>query len=96
MSNVVEFVMYKVSDVEAGLKHSQGIVDECLGMTEAIVAGETYQSLENPDMIVVRVVWSSLAEAKRVAAWVFDESPSMKALNKVTTETLLFDYFKEV
>ena len=96
MTNIVEFVLYRVSDPEKGIEHSRGIVAECRAMSDGIIAAETYQSLEDESLIVVRVVWSSLAEAKRVAAWVFEESPSMKALNTVTTEHILFDYAAEV
>ena len=96
MTNVVEIVVYKVSDVAVGIAASHDIVEECRAISDGIVEAQTYQSIKNPDQVVVRVVWSSLEEAHRVADWVFQYSPSFKKLNEVTTEQTLFDHFQEV
>lgn len=96
MTNVVEIVVYKVSDIAVGIAASLGIVEECRKISDGIVEAQTYQSIQNPDQVVVRVVWSSLEEARRVADWVFQNSTSFKKLNEVTTEQTLFDHFQEV
>ena len=96
MKNVVEIVVYTVTDVQAGIHASRRIIEECHGMSDGILDAQTYQSINNPEQIVVRVVWSSLKEAERVASWVFENSPSYKALGEVTKDQMLFDHFTEV
>jgi heme-degrading monooxygenase HmoA len=96
MTNVVEIVVYTVTDVEAGMQASLGVVEESRGISDGILDAQTYQSVNNPEQIVVRVVWSSLEEAERVANWVFENSPSYKALGEVTQDQMLFDHFREV
>ncbi|MEM6429302.1 MAG: hypothetical protein AAF708_08700 [Deinococcota bacterium] len=94
-TNVVEIVVYTVTDVEAGMQASLGIVEESRGISDGILEAQTYQSVNNPEQVVVRVVWSSLEEAERVASWVFEHSPSYKALGEVTKDQMLFDHFRE-
>ena len=96
MKNVVEVVVYTVKDVEAGIHASRRIVEECRDISDGILDAQTYQSVNNPEQIVVRVVWSSLKEAERVANWVFENSLSYKALGEVTRDQMLFDHFTEV
>ncbi|GAB5390243.1 MAG: hypothetical protein Alpg2KO_32110 [Alphaproteobacteria bacterium] len=96
MEKVVEVVVYTVTDVEKGLAASLGIIEDCRAVTDGMLEAETYQSVNSPEQIVVRVVWSTLEEARRIANWVFENSPSYKALGEVTKDQMLFDHFKLV
>lgn len=96
MTEVAEIVVYTISDVEKGIEASLGIIEECRAITDGMREAQTYQSIRNPEQIIVRVIWTSLEEAERVANWVMQNSPSYQALNQVTKEQMIFDHFKEV
>ncbi|GAB5390356.1 MAG: hypothetical protein Alpg2KO_33240 [Alphaproteobacteria bacterium] len=96
MEKIVEVVVYTVTDIEKGLTASLGIIEDCRAVTDGMLEAETYQSVTSPEQIVVRVVWSSLKEARRIANWVFENSASYKTLQTVTKDQMLFDHFKLV
>ena len=89
---VVEIIIFKVSDAVEGMEAAREIVENAKAYNQAITSSVIYQSASNPNTILQRIVWKSLAEAK--AAFAASEAfPGMAKMMELTTEHVFFDHF---
>jgi hypothetical protein len=89
---VVEIIIFKVSDPVEGVEAAREIVENAKAYNQAITSSVIYQSASNPNTILQRIVWKSLAEAK--AAFAASETfPGMAKMMELTTEHVFFDHF---
>jgi|GEM_PF-4877462 len=92
MLPVTEITVFRVSDATEGLKTAHAIIQDARQYTDAIIDSDTYQATNDPKLIVQRITWRSLKDAKETFA-ASESFPNMQKMMGLMTEQILFDYF---
>jgi len=92
---VVEIVVFKVTEPEAGIEAALALIEDATAFNNAIISSEIYQSASDPNTIAQRIVWKTLKDAKD-AVVASEKFPNMEVAQQVISEILVFDHFREL